>query len=370
MSSSGLRDATEVLLGFARLLRQAGVDASPERVQTFLQATHEVDVTVAQDVYWAGRLTLCGEPDDLPTYDKAFAAYFGEDPPEGGRSRTAPSTRTVHLFQAEGAQGEGEDSGTDELAAASSTEVLRHRDVTQLSAAERAELRRLLALVWPVAPTRVSRRLRRAHRGQVDVARTVRRMLRTGGEVAVLAHRTHTRKPRRLVLVVDVSGSMRPYADALLRFAHAAVRRRPASTEVFTVGTRLTRVSHELRLRDPDQALAASANAIPDWSGGTRLGEALKAFLDRWGQRGTARQAIVVVFSDGWERGDATLLGEQMGRLSRLARRLIWVNPHKGRPGYAPLTAGMMAALPHVDEFVAGHSLAALEELVEAIRRR
>ncbi|MQA04867.1 MAG: VWA domain-containing protein [Streptosporangiales bacterium] len=365
-----MRDATEVLLGFARLLRHAGVDASPERVQTFLEATDEVDVTVPQEVYWAGRLTLCGEPDDLPTYDRAFAAYFGEDPPEHA-GRTRPSTpRTTYLLQADGEQAEGEETGSEQVTTASSTEVLRHRDVTQLSAAERAELRRLLTLVWPIAPTRVSRRLRRAHRGQVDVARTVRRMLRTGGEVAVLAHRTQGRKPRRLVLLVDVSGSMRPYADALLRFAHAAVRRRPASTEVFTVGTRLTRVSHELQLRDPDQALAASAEAIPDWSGGTRLGEALKAFLDRWGQRGTARQAIVVVFSDGWERGDATLLGEQMGRLSRLARRVIWVNPHKGRVGFAPLTAGMVAALPHVDEFVAGHSLAALEELVEAIRQR
>jgi uncharacterized protein with von Willebrand factor type A (vWA) domain len=181
-------------------------------------------------------------------------------------------------------------------------------------------------------------------------------------------HRRRSPRPRRVVLLIDVSGSMSPYADALLRFAHAAVRARPASTEVFTIGTRLTRVTREMRLRDPDRALAASGSAIPDWSGGTRLGEVLKAFLDRWGQRGTARGAVVVVCSDGWERGGAELLGEQMARLRRLAHSVVWVNPHKGREGYEPLTSGMQAALPSVDHFVSGHSLAAFEELSGVIQ--
>jgi uncharacterized protein with von Willebrand factor type A (vWA) domain len=143
----------------------------------------------------------------------------------------------------------------------------------------------------------------------------------------------------------------------------------PASTEVFTVSTRLTRVTRQLRLRDPEEALTATGTAIPDWSGGTRLGESLQAFLDLWGQRGTARRAVVVVASDGWERGDAELLGEQMARLARLAHRVVWVNPHRGKPGFAPLTAGMAAALPHVDEFVSGHSLAAYEELAAVLSR-
>jgi uncharacterized protein with von Willebrand factor type A (vWA) domain len=164
------------------------------------------------------------------------------------------------------------------------------------------------------------------------------------------------------VFLLDVSGSMAPYADALLRFAHVAVRRR-TGTEVFTLGTRLTRVSRELRRRDADLALSAVARTVPDWSGGTRLGELLRAFLDRWGQRGTARGAVVVVASDGWERGDPQVLGEQMARLHRLAHRVVWVNPHRGKPGFAPLTAGLLAALPHVDDFVSGHSLAAYEEL-------
>ncbi len=196
----------------------------------------------------------------------------------------------------------------------------------------------------------------------------MRRALRDGGEVTRLLRHRRAPRPRRLVLLVDVSGSMSAYADALLRFAHAAVRARPANTEVFTVGTRLTRVTRELGSRDPDRALAASGSAIPDWSGGTRLGEVLKAFLDRWGQRGTARGAVVVVCSDGWERGDARLLREQMARLRRLAHAVVWVNPHKGRAGYEPLTVGMQAVLPSVDRFVAGHSLAAFEELSEVLK--
>jgi uncharacterized protein with von Willebrand factor type A (vWA) domain len=171
------------------------------------------------------------------------------------------------------------------------------------------------------------------------------------------------------VILLDVSGSMTPYTDALLRFGHAAVRRRPTVCEVFTVGTRLTRVTRALRHRDPDAALRAAGSAIPDWHGGTRLADSLRAFLTRWGQRGTARAAVVVVCSDGWERGDPGALAEQLRRLSRLAYRLVWVNPHRGKAGYAPLAGGMAAALPYLDEFVAGHSLGALEELVGVIAR-
>jgi uncharacterized protein with von Willebrand factor type A (vWA) domain len=362
------RDVTELLLGFARTLRHAGVAASPERVQTLLAAVDTLDVTSAPDVYWAGRITLCTEPDDLPTYDAAFAAYFA-DTPLRARPPAQPVPRRVVLpFGVEAPAGEDEGEPI-EHARASATEVLRHRELLALSAAERDEIRRLLALLAPATAPRRSRRHRPSRRGDVDPPRTVRRMLRHGGEPARLARRARRTRPRRLVLLVDVSGSMGPYADALVRFAHAAVRRRPGATEVFTVGTRLTRVTRQLRHRDPDAALRACGNAIPDWSGGTRLGEALKAFLDRWGQRGVARGAVVAIFSDGWERGDPALLAEQMRRLARLAYRVVWVNPHKGRAGYAPLVGGMAAALPHVDEFVTGHSFAALEELVEVIAR-
>jgi uncharacterized protein with von Willebrand factor type A (vWA) domain len=277
--------------------------------------------------------------------------------------------RLAETAPLESGSAEGEDTGDGpQLAArASADEVLRHRDVAELTLAEREHLRRLFALLAPASPMRPARRRRPSARGAVHPSRTVRRALRDGGEIARLLHRRATPRPRRVVLLVDVSGSMAPYADALMRYAHVAVRARPASTEVFTIGTRLTRVTREMRLRDPDRALAASGAAIPDWSGGTRLGEVLKAFLDRWGQRGTARGAVVVVCSDGWERGGPELLGEQMARLRRLAHAVVWVNPHKGRAGYQPLTAGMQAALPYVDSFVSGHSLAAFEELTGVI---
>src|SRR5689334_1529996 len=330
-----------------------------------LAALGSLDVLDTNDVYWAGRLTLCAGPDDLDRYDAAFTAWFGGERPRP--SRTAPPEQPVLSAMAPltDGTGEGEESGESESLAvqASAAEVLRHRDVSELTVAEREHLRRLFALLQPASPMRRARRRRPSPVGSVHPARTVRRPLRDGGEVTRLLHRRAAPRPRRVVLLVDVSGSMSPYADALLRFAHAAVRARPSSTEVFTIGTRLTRVTREMRLRDPDRALAASGSAIPDWQGGTRLGEVLKAFLDRWGQRGTARGAVVVICSDGWERGDAALLGAQMLRLSRLAHRVVWVNPHRGLPGYAPMTAGMRAALPHVDDFVDGHSLDALERL-------
>jgi uncharacterized protein with von Willebrand factor type A (vWA) domain len=360
----------DTVLAFARTLRHAGVPASPDRVEAMLAALAHLRVLDRGDVYWAGRLTLCGGPDDLDRYDAAFAAFFSGERPRASRAKTTTPPRLAASAPLDAGSGEGDDADAPDLAArASADEVLRHRDVAALSPAEREHLRRLFALLVPAAPMRPSRRRRPATRGAVSPARTVRSALRDGGEVRRLRHRRARPRPRRVVLLVDVSGSMTPYADALLRFAHAAVRARPASTEVFTIGTRLTRLTRELRRRDADRALEASGHAIPDWSGGTRLGEVLKAFLDRWGQRGTARGAVVVVCSDGWERGDAGLLGEQMVRLRRLAHAVVWVNPHKGRDGYEPLTGGMQAVLPSVDHFVAGHSMAALERLSAVIQR-
>jgi uncharacterized protein with von Willebrand factor type A (vWA) domain len=364
------RDVVTTVLGFARTLRHAGVAASPDRVEAMLDAVGHLDVLDPTAVYWAGRLTLCGGPDDLDRYDAAFAAWFGGEAPRSRRTEAPEQPRVVEtapLIAGEGGEEGGDPS--DLATRASGEEVLRHRDVAELTIAEREQLRRLFAVLAPASPMRASRRRSPSAHGSIHQARTVRRALRDGGEVTRLVHHRARPRPRKVVLLIDVSGSMSPYADALLRFAHAAVRARPASTEVFTIGTRLTRVTRELRLRDPDKALAASGSAIPDWSGGTRIGEVLKAFLDRWGQRGTARGAVVVLCSDGWERGGADLLAEQMTRLQRLAHAVVWVNPHKGRAGYEPLTAGMIAALPSVDHFVAGHSLAAFEELAGVITR-
>ncbi|MCX4515494.1 VWA domain-containing protein [Streptomyces sp. NBC_01619] len=368
-----------VLVGFGRALRAAGLDAGPDRVQTFLRALDVLGPGLRADVYWAGRLTLCAGQEDLDVYDRVFAAYFDRRLPArpGQRLRPVPAPPAPRLVVRESDRaraGPGRDEGPKGTAAAlaSSTEVLRHRDVAELTGAEREQVRRLLAAFALRGEPRRSARLRPARRGAVDPRRTVREWLRRGGEPARLRRRARTEQPRRVVLLVDVSGSMAPYADALLRFAHAAAHRGPpgarASTEVFTVGTRLTRVTGALGRRDPDAALAAVAAAVPDWRGGTRLGEMLRAFLDRWGQRGMARGAVVVVLSDGWERGDPALLAAQMRRLHRLAHRVVWANPRKARPGYAPLAAGMAAALPSVDAFVEGHSLAALERLATVVR--
>jgi uncharacterized protein with von Willebrand factor type A (vWA) domain len=364
------RDVVDTVLGFARTLRHAGVTASPDRVEAMLAALGSLDVLDPTDVYWAGRLTLCGGPDDLDRYDAAFAAYFAGEAPRARQAQAQERPQLAVTAPLEPGTGEDDGSDTRDLATqASADEVLRHRDVAEMSLAERDHLRRLFALLRPATPMRPARRRRPSPQGAVHPARTVRRALRDGGEVTRLLHRRRSPRPRRVVLLIDVSGSMSPYADALMRFAHAAVRARPASTEVFTIGTRLTRVTREMRLRDPDKALAASGSAIPDWSGGTRLGEVLKAFLDRWGQRGTARGAVVVVCSDGWERGGTELLAAQMVRLRRLAHSVVWVNPHKGRSGYEPLTGGMVAALPSIDHFVSGHSMAAFEELTGVIQR-
>ena len=198
--------------------------------------------------------------------------------------------------------------------------------------------------------------------------RTVRRSLRAEGEPIDRAFRARGERARRIVLLLDVSGSMEPYARAFVRFLHAAVVSR-SRVEAFALGTRLTRVTRELASHDPDAAIRAAARRVVDWSGGTRLGEGLREFNDRWGVRGMVRGAVVVILSDGWDRGDPAVLGEQMARLARVAYRIVWVNPLKATPEYAPLARGMAAALPHVDEFVEGHSLASLEHLVEVIGR-
>jgi uncharacterized protein with von Willebrand factor type A (vWA) domain len=183
--------------------------------------------------------------------------------------------------------------------------------------------------------------------------------------------RSPVERPRRLVLLLDVSGSMEPYARGLARFAHAAVTaRRSGRVEVFTMGTRLTRITRELARRDPDSALARAAQSVHDWSGGTRLGTSLQEFNDEWGVRGLARGAIVVICSDGWDRGDPALIGSEMRRLARVARRVVWVNPLKASPGYAPLARGMAAALPYVDQFVEGHAVSSLERLADIIAGR
>jgi uncharacterized protein with von Willebrand factor type A (vWA) domain len=368
-----VREPDEVLLGFTVALRAAGVAVTHDRAQAYLVAAALAGLDDAVAGYHAGRATLCGSPADLERYDQVYEAYFdvrqglprpGLPPPPG-----RPRSGSILPGSPDGGSGEAEHDVV--RAATSPVEVLRHRDIATLSASEKARLALMFGTLEFRPPRRRAGRREPWRRGGLDASRTMRASLRRMGEPATIAWRRRTLRPRPVVLLVDVSGSMSSYADALLRLAHrigqASSGRRAARVETFTLGTRLTRLTAALSTRDPERALVAAGVSVPDWSGGTRLGETLQVFLDRWGQGGMARGAVVVVFSDGWERGNAALLGEQMARLHRIARRVVWVNPHRGKARYEPVQGGIMAVLPHVDDFVAGHSLAAFAHLLEVV---
>lgn len=374
------RGADEILVGFTRALRASGVPVTQDRAQGFLAAAAIVGVHDQQATYRAGRATLCAAPDDLTRYDQVFEAYFNSRdglPRPRPAQPTQPVMSTLSFAETEGA-GDVEVDTEEIRAAASETEVLRHRDVAAMTPAEKHQLGAMFATLRLRPPTRRTARHQRWHRGDIDASRTLRDSLRRMGEPGEIARRRRRVRSRRVVLLIDVSGSMSGYADALLRLAHRFTVSAAASgsatsgrgvVETFTVGTRLTHLTRALRQRDPDRALVAAGDTVPDWSGGTRLGETLRFFLDRWGQRGMARGAVVVIFSDGWERGDPTLLAEQMQRLHRIAHRVVWVNPHRGKDGYEPVQQGVVAALPYCQDFVAGHSLATFEKVAEVVGR-
>ena len=368
-----------VAVAFVRVLRSAGLDVPPGSTLVFVNALAEVDVTSRPQLYWAGRATLVRRLEDVPAYDRVFARFW--------QGLTAEDRAPVDTFALEVAVDDPDGDPDDEsildeeeshrrptlVVRASPVEVLRHKDFALCSDDELDETRRLMDDLQLAGALRRSRRLqpirhRRTPGTRPDVRGTVRRSVRAGGEAVVPTRRGPSERPRNLVLLLDVSGSMDPYARQLVRFAHAAVAtRRRGRVEAFALGTRLTRLTRALSSRDPDEAMAAAADVAVDWSGGTRLGDGLRAFNDRWGVRGLARGAVVVILSDGWDRGDPSELAEQMARLRRVARRIVWVNPLKATEGYAPLARGMAAALPYVDDFVEGHSLAALEELAAVV---
>ena len=357
--------------GFGRALRQAGLEIPVSSVALFAEALGVVGLAGPDPVYWAGHAVFVRRPEDVATYARTFASFWSGVP-------TPEPERVVVEFSVEvPAPVEDEDETSDDrddpappettVARYSAVEILRRKDFAACSEEELAEAYRLMSLLRSRTALRRSRRLRPS-RSVLDVRRTVRRALRSEGETVRLSRLVAGERPRRLILLVDVSGSMEAYARALLRFAHAVVVGR-GKVEAFTLGTRLTRVTRELAWRDPDAALARASGSVEDIAGGTRLGASLREFNDRWGIAGMARGAVVVVLSDGWDRGDPAALASEMARLSRVAHRIVWVNPLKATAGYEPLARGMAAALPYVDEFVEGHSIESLDELVEVIAR-
>jgi len=361
-------------VGFARVLRGAGLDVATGATVTFAEALAAVGVDRREHVYWAGRTTLVRRPEDVPTYDRAFRAWWERTGPVDVDVITREVTIALDTSDDDRADTAGPDGSRRDddtiVVRASRTEVLRRRDFAAYSSADFDEARRLMGDLRLAGAMRASRRVRpsRRRRGRPDLRRTTRRSLRAGGEPIDQAFLEPLRRPRRLVLLCDVSGSMEPYARALVRFLHAAVVGR-GRVEAFAMGTRLTRITRELSSRDPDAALAAAARRVVDWSGGTRLGDGLRTFNDQWGVRGMARGAVVVILSDGWDRGEPEVLAEQMARLRRVAYRVVWVNPLKASPDFAPLARGMAAALPFVHEFVEGHSLDSLEHLADVCAR-
>ncbi len=362
-------------VAFAHVLRTAELDVPVGTVATFVEALGRVGIDDRDRVYWAGRTTLVRRPEDIELYDRAFAVFWFA----AEQSVKRPDT-PIELVLAldsddedDGGEGDGDDDDDAQAELAvrwSANEVLSSKDFADCTDAEIEEIRRLMTQVKVASSRRRARRHRRTKRsrGRPDLRRTVRRAMRTGGDPARRLFTAPDDRPRRIVLLLDVSGSMEHYARALLRFAHVAIAGR-SQVEAFTFGTRLTRVTRELDSRDPDAAFRSATSAVEDWSGGTRIGASLREFNDEWGVRGMARGAIVVVLSDGWDRGEPDVLGEQMARLSRVAHRVVWVNPLKYTEGYAPLARGMAAALPYVDDFVEGHSLDAVRELAALIDR-
>jgi hypothetical protein len=373
-------------VGFGRYVRSRGLAVGTGRILSFCRAASALDVFDRTDLHLAARATLVSRPEDFALLDEAFDRYFGPagvepleensleagaEEPAVGRPAEAISEGTRIVAAARwspGETGEEPEGASAIRIVASDIERLRTKDFAEMSDEERrsalARIRRLAL----IAPSRPSRRYRPSGRGErFDLRRTLRRSLRTEGEPFHRAWKKRETRRRPLVLILDVSGSMAPYGRPLVEFAHAAAAA-GRRVEVFCFGTRLTRITRALKTRDPRQALAAVGSTVTDWEGGTRIGDSLKELLDRWSARTALRGSVVVFCSDGLERGDPNVLAAQMARLSRLAHRVLWLNPLKGSPRYEPLARGMAASLPFVDVFLPGHNIESLEELAGALR--
>lgn len=390
--------------GFGRRLHDAGVPVEPERAARFAAALRltlgRARSASRRRLYWTARAVFVSDPSQVRIFDHVFAEVFGagaagddhsviehvRQVPAGAEDdrpvADLPKSAGAHQDDAWAAsaaptpsRGRGEEA-EEELPVgvlASDEEVIRAKRFDALDADELAALYRLMSRLTLATPLRRTRRAERRRRGEtIDMRRTLRGSLRTGGDPIRLAHRRRRVVRRRLVLLCDISGSMEPYARAYLQFLTCAAGGgdRRTRSEAFVFATRLTRLTRALHSRNPERAIQHAAATAPDWSSGTRIGDALKTFNDRHGRRGMARGAVVVILSDGWERGDPALVGREMERLSRLAYRIVWVNPRAAADGFAPRAGGMAAALPYCDALVSGHSLEALDDVVDAIGLR
>ena len=369
------------LLRFAEVLRRLGLDAGPANVLDMVRATEHVHIGRRGEFYQAARSIFVHRRQDLPIFDEAFNVFWRK--PNTARSgmdlRSMGEQRRFRKPQVSAGSDEPMD---DALALAgdpdddsvsqvnltrtySAREVLRQKDFAQFSGQEIAEARRMMAsLRWDLGQRR-TRRMTPGDGASLDVRRTLRRSLQYGGELFDLAERGPKSRPRSLALICDVSGSMERYTRMLLHFIHTIAAGQPI--EAFLFATRLTRITRQLRYRSIDQAIAEVSRAVPDWAGGTRIGEAVKTFNYQWLRRTLRGQAIVMIISDGWDRGEPELLARETSRLQRSCHRLMWLNPLLGSPDYQPLTQGMQAALPYVDDFLPVHNMNSLQALADRL---
>lgn len=363
------------LLDFCALLRTEGIGVGTGQAMDFAAGLSLLDPGQIEDVYWAGRATLTHRRSEIPVYDDCFTRFFlggDPDPRDERPSVRPPRTEADAVFEVpsgDAPDGRGEEPQTRLGLAASPIAVQRAKDFADCSEDELAAIRRIVRTLRVTPPTRRTRRHRPTHAGgDIDLRRTALETMRRHGEPIEILRRDRKHRPRRLVLILDVSGSMADYSRSLLQFAHS-IRRGGRNVEVFCFGTRLTRITAALRQRDPDTALAQAGEEVVDWAGGTQIGASLDEFVRRYGRRGAARGAIVVICSDGLDRGDPALLDSALERLHRLAYRVVWMNPMIGErdDDYVAASLGMAVALPHIDVMWSGHSLESLEMFAHAL---
>lgn len=385
-------DLAAISAAFGQLLHGAGIPVTPERSSRFATAITVTEPQTLDDLYWLASVTLLTSHEDKEVFDRVFRQVFAgmvrgsdltqtvdqpeqsptgssEHPPRDGHDSDNPgiASSPQGTSATPGHQGDRDsEQQPSVLAAVSTDERLHERDFASLTEQELALLARLVEQLPLVPPHRTARRLKRNPRGKKwDVRATLRQAHKTGGEPVAMVFRAPTTKPRRIIMLADVSGSMEPYARIYLHLMRGAVR--ALGAEAFVFATHLTRLTPALASAQADVAYRKAVKSANDWSGGTRIGRSLKHFIDTFGRRGMARGAVVVIVSDGWEIDDPSILGESMQRLARLAHHIIWVNPRKAAAGYQPLVGGMAAALPSVDTFISGHSMSALEDVMAAI---
>jgi hypothetical protein len=365
------------LILFGRLLRGLGLDVNPGRMMDVAHALEFVEIGYKSDFYYTTRSLLVHRKEDLSLFDQAFH-FFWRKPQEGWeirlpstqfKPRRRPLVTTPPLRPPKAEDGDlpppsdKEAPRVEVTMTYSPSEVLRHKDFAEMTGEELAEIKKLMSsLIWQLG----ERRTRRRRPGQgrwLDLRRTVRLNLKHGGEILLWAQREPKFKPRPLVIIADISGSMERYTRLLLHFIYSLTMGLDQPVESFVFSTRLTRITRQISHKDIDHALREVGHQVNDWSGGTRIGDALKTFNFDWGRRVLGRGAVVLIISDGWDRGDPSVLGREIGRLHRSCHRLIWLNPLLGSPEYEPLTRGIQAALPHIDDFLPVHNLASLEDL-------